>query len=244
MNKLQEHLKKFVVEQAEYRNSQEGHLKYYDCPICKNRGFIWYADNLLVGSKTCECMPKRKINRRLAESGLAYDFKRYRLDNFKNKKSYHKIMYDKAIKFIDNPTQAIYYGGQVGSGKSHICTAISKHMIEKGYEFEYLKYADEFITLLQQKTDYDKAEEAIKRLKYLYNVKVLYIDDFLKSGRHLDCFTLIDSRYKNDLITIISSEIYLEDIQDEGIRSRIYEMCHGNVIRIERDEVKNERLKG
>ena len=97
----------------------------------KNRGFIWYADDLLVNSKTCECMPKRKINRRLAESGLAYDFKRYRLDNFKNKKSYHKIMYDKAIKFIDNPTQAIYYGGQVGSGKSHICTAISKHMIEK-----------------------------------------------------------------------------------------------------------------
>ena len=68
--------------------------------------------------------------------------------------------------------------------------------MKKGYEFEYLKYADEFITLLQQKTDYDKAEEAIKRLKYLYNVKVLYIDDFLKSGRHLDCFTLIDSRYK------------------------------------------------
>ena len=39
MNKLQEHLKKFVVEQAEYRNSQEGHLKYYDCPICKKSWF-------------------------------------------------------------------------------------------------------------------------------------------------------------------------------------------------------------
>lgn len=242
MSKIQEHLHKIVIEQAEYRNSIDGSLKYYDCPICKNRGYTWFADDMLVKSKVCECMPKRKINERLFESGLANEFKRYRLDNFEHETPYHQYMYDKAIKFIDNPTQAIYYGGQVGSGKSHICTAISRALIEKGYAFDYLKYADTFIVLKNKLDTYGEADEALKKLKHYYTVKVLYIDDFLKVGRHIDAFNLIDSRYKQGLITIISSEIYLEDITDEGIYSRIYQMCNGNVVRIEKHESKNYRL--
>jgi DNA replication protein DnaC len=191
-------------------------------------------------------MPKRKINQTLALSGLAEDFKRYRLDNFKTDLAHHKNMYDKAMKFLENP-KCIYFGGQSGSGKSHLSTALVKILVERGYtDFEYLKFAEDFPMIQYSLRNFDDeiSKPARDKLNRFGTCKLLYIDDFLKVGNLDNVFEMIDSRYKRNLITIISSETYLESIKDEAIYGRIYEMCQGNVVTIEKHENKNYRLKG
>lgn len=234
-----------LKEQTDFRNEQSGDLKHYDCELCKNKGVIYFVNEEEIKVKTCNCMIKRKINKNLLNDDLSEDFKRYRLDNFLTDKPHWKVMYDKAIKFLDKPSGAFYVGGQSGSGKTHLCTAISKELIERGYDFKYLNYARDFIRIQMDLKNFkiDVNEKAQDTLKEIATVKVLYIDDFLKVGGYDNVFELINSRYNKNLITIISSENYLEEIKDEAVYGRIYEMSGNSVVKIARNTEKNYRIK-
>ena len=78
---------------------------------------------------------------------------------------------------------------------------------------------------------------------------VLLIDDLFK-GRVNESdvnimFEIINYRYLNYLPIIVSSEFTIEKLLtfDEGVGSRIYEICKDYVVEIKRDIRNNYRLK-
>ena len=80
------------------------------------------------------------------------------------------------------------------------------------------------------------------------NVLCLYIDDLFKGGAsEADiklAFELIDHRYRNKYITIISTELLPNELIaiDEAVAGRIFEKSKNHRIVIGRDSAKNQRL--
>lgn len=214
-------------------NDRVGNLNEYDginCELCNNKGIIYKLDEQDYEYVVdCKCNKERKIIRNLKSSGLYEDFKIHSFTSFKEETQHHKAMKAKALVFIkDKGLNWFFIGGKSGSGKTHICTAISKELIRQGNDFIYLPFARVMPSIAKDLTNYTshlklEAEYQFEKLK---NAEVLYIDDFLKIMVKDIVFELIDYRYKNKLKTIISSELNLEEIAeyDEAVSGRIYEM--------------------
>jgi DNA replication protein DnaC len=248
-------------EMLKFWNEQKGNLNEIDgiqCDVCNNRGFYYILKDDEKLSVKCDCMKRRSIQRIIIKSGLKDNFIRYTFNNFTTENTWQKYIKDTALDFIKNHSKKNALGdvmeswyivaGQVGSGKSHICTAISKSLIDEGYNFKYFAYATDMPRLQQRlKSGYmDVKEEAEKHLEELKTVRVLYIDDFMKTRDINNVFELIDYRYgKNNLITIISTEKNYEEQRmiDEAVASRIKERT-GNkyYITIGKDTNKNVRM--
>lgn len=189
---------------------------------------------------------------RLRNSGLKDMAEKYTLDNFKTEEAWQRHMKDMAERFIaSNDWNWFFAGGQVGAGKSHICTAVTNALL-KQYPAQYMLWRDEVNRLKANLMDDAQYHERMNKLKC---IKVLYIDDFLKGavGETISpseiriAFELINYRYNNpQLVTILSSEKTIGELMgtDEATASRILERCGEFVLNISRDERKNQRLKG
>lgn len=230
-------------------NKKQGDLTEFDCPVCLNRGDIAYFENGYPGNKECECMSKRRNIRRLKESGLAETVERCTFDKYKIKTPWQKSIHDRAKAFADNPTRLFFIGGQVGAGKTHICTAISKELIDKGLRLKYMLWSSESAKIKFDMQNYDTNIQAI------CEYPVLYIDDLFKTtngNKPSDvevrmAFDIINYRYNNaKLITILSSEKSIQQITeiDQAVGSRIFEIGQEYVLNIPQDRAKNQRLGG
>ena len=95
-------------------------------------------------------------------------------------------------------------------------------------------------------------EEYSRRVEFLKNVEVLYIDDLFKTQNVTDgdknlMFEVINARYNSrSKITVISSEKIIDEVieADEGIGSRIYERSRDFITNVGADKAKNWRLEG
>ena len=146
----------------------------------------------------------------------------------------------------------LYCGGAVGSGKTHLCTAACGVLLNSGKAVRYMLWSDEARMLKALVNDEDEYYRKIEPLK---TCDVLYIDDLFKvqrgdqQGRITPAdirlaFELIDARYRNDRITIISCEWLMDELLglDEGVSSRIYERSRGYRVQIAREAGRNMRL--
>ncbi len=240
-------------------NDAEGNLKYIDCPVCKNKGYIAFRDHLnYISVRDCSCMIERKISERIERSGLKSSFQKYRFDNYTTHEYWQELVFKTANNYISvikdvEVTEKHWFviAGQVGSGKSHICTAIVDSLIKLGLDIEYIPFITNMASLQTRLNSFnvDTKEVAEKELKRMKEVQVLYIDDFMKTKTvKIDLiFDIIDSRYRNSkLITIISSELSFDDMSkvDIALASRIKERTSSFWLNIKNDEKKNQRLKG
>lgn len=225
----------------------------YDCPECKNKGDIAFLnENGDFELKRCKCNNVRKSIMRIKKSGIYHLIDKYTMNNYNTSEKWQEGIKNKALQFIDDATGNWFFiGGQVGSGKTMICTAIVAEFLNRGKASLYMLWRDEIVTLKASVTD---AEEYSNRISELKNVPVLYIDDFLKveKGKMPTpadiniAFELLNYRYNNpELITIISSELPVTDIIkiDEAVGSRIYERSKNYQININPDINKNYRLR-
>jgi len=240
------------ISKVEHYNNTIGDLKGYDCQECLNKGYIMFDENGYDIIKPCKCKKIRDSIRNIKNSGLENLLQSYSFDKYIAKESWQKHIKDLALKFI-NDTQGNWFfiGGQVGSGKSHICTAIVNELLNQGLESLYMKWRDDSVELKQSINDPEIYSKLVKRYK---NVKVLYIDDFLKtelgkqptSADIMLAFEILNHRYINqDLITIISTEKNVDDLIeiDEAIGSRIYQMSKKYCVQLSKDKEKNMRLR-
>lgn len=221
-----------------------------ECNKCDGCGYIFYEDEKGYSRvKECGCMAQRKALERLQVSGLDGVIQQYTFDNFTQKTEWHNQMFTKSQKFLKAKGKLFFAGGAVGSGKTHICTAILGELLK----IKSIKYVvwNELVTQLKQDT-YGNESKYYKVMEELQNVDVLYIDDFLKiepTKSDLDkAFQIINTRYNSsknkDIITLISSEKYSDDIIkiDEAIGSRIVEMAGEFLLNIDKNGNKNMRL--
>lgn len=233
-------------------NEGEGSLTGYDCRVCKNKGVIYYELDGYEMFKDCDCMEIRRSIKRIEKSGLKNALKKCTFENFKIEQPFQEIMKSKAIDYInDSEGKWFFVGGQVGCGKTHICTAIVRKFLTSGKPARYMQWRDEIgkIKANANSGEYEKLIEPWKA------IEILYIDDLFKTEKDKRpttadinvAFEILNYRYRNsDLITIISSERSISEIIDidEGVGSRIFELSRGYCTNVDPDRQKNYRLRG
>lgn len=244
-----------MTEHEDIYNSSLGELTGYDCPKCNNRGYFMYIKDGYDFLRECECLKVRRVIDLSRRCGLGDILNTCKFENYKRDEKWQEMIYATANNFINSNANAFYIGGQVGIGKSFICSAIVREMVLDGKDCHYAVWSD-LVTKLKQNIydDTDKYESGLERVK---NVEVLYIDDLFKSPptkSDLDiAFKIINYRYNlcrsnhnTRFVTIISSERTIGDLSefDEAVSSRIIEMASQKfVICIDKDENKDYRVK-
>ena len=184
----------------------------------------------------CECMGRRRSERIIRKSGLADLMERYTISSWQTPEAWQARIKNAALDFVENPVGWFYVGGNPGTGKTHICTAICSMLMKRGMETRYLLWRD-FAVRAKGAANDGATYDAL--LAPYRNVRVLYVDDLFKTGRGSTpttgdvnlAFELLNDRYNNErLITIISSELTVDRLLeiDEGLGSRIYERSASN----------------
>jgi len=188
-------LKKYITEEVtpmsneehsrrkvESYNQSVGDLTEYDCGECLNKGHIMFlSEGGYETMRPCKCMNIRKTIRHIERSGLKELMERYTFDRFQTHESWQKQALYKAQAFLnDREGKWFFAGGQVGSGKTHLCTAIVGEILKQGIPARYMVWDIESKKLKAIVNDDEAYYKAIKDLR---ETEVLYIDDFLKTKR-------------------------------------------------------------
>ena len=238
---------------ADFFNKQHGELTGYDCPKCLNRGRIAIPkEDGSVSFRDCDCMKIRRCVQKMEDSGMREVIEKYTFDAYKDKEEWQNIIKQGAMAYADKPEGWLLFCGQSGSGKTHLCTAVCRHLLLAGKEVRYMPWrqdANEMKTM-----EPNRREDTKKKLQ---NVPILFIDDLFKTARASDgsinptvadvnlAFDIINYRYTKRLATIISTErppAELVEI-DEAVGGRIVEMAQRHTYSIERKPGRNYRLR-
>lgn len=251
-NSSQEKLSKAKQKRKNYMeeheiNSDDLKLKF-ECSICKDRGYIERMGNF----QKCSCLIKMQEQMRYRKSNLR---KRVEKENFQSfdinifddetkfminpeeertARQQVKMIYEEVKQFIANfdniETKSLLFYGEVGLGKSFMCSAIAKEMMDKGKSVLYYT-ANELIEMMEMYT-FDRdgflKEYSLEDYRDLDDVDLLIIDDlgseltnnFVRSS----LFNIINSRIIKEKKTVISTNLKPTEIKekyDERIFSRL-----------------------
>ena len=255
---------KAMQDIAEITNRQWGRLDKYDgynCPKCKNRGefmVVLHTKDLrdkngnpypfnypFTTMQECECKQKRLSYERSRASGLPEG---YEMSNFYARNDWQKRMKEMAQNYMQAKAwrdgKWVYVGGAVGSGKTHLVTALARELVYER-DVRYFNWVRDGEMLKRLKVD-GNSQMYANYIDVFVHVDVLFIDDFLH-GRYTSdadlklAYDILNDRYLNRLPTLFTSELLLSEISDESISSRIYERAGEYNIAIKRGDSKNQR---
>lgn len=241
---------------ADTINSTPGNLTGYECNKCLNRGNIAIPkEGGGIAFRDCDCMKIRRCVWKMEKSGLKHIIKSMTFEGFKDTEPWQSQLKTGTMDYANNPVGWLLVCGQVGSGKTHLCTAVCRQLLLAGHEVRYMPWRDDIAQLKAMSLDSEKRHQTITELK---TAPILYIDDLFKTGRAADgscnptaadislAFEIINYRYINDLPTIVSTERRPEDLVeiDEATGSRIAEKASAHTFSINRDTKRNYRLRG
>jgi DNA replication protein DnaC len=248
--------------EADRANRIKGKLNLidgYNCEKCLNRGYINVVkkrgeNDFEVCVVTCECEKARRSIRNLKASGLEKVLGKYTFDNFDTETDWQKTLFDKAKKYLSFGGNSWFFvGGASGSGKSHICSAISIELLRRNKEVKYMLWIDD-----SRKIKNDNFDGDGNLIEYYKSVEVLYIDDLFKVGRGYGddwqrptqgdiklAFEILNAREHRGKITIISTEYPMYELFDidEATAGRIKDNCGEFIINIAKGEGKNYRKR-
>lgn len=246
INRIDELIRQFNFKRSKEKSDTP------KCSICKDKGFIVTTDESgYQYVNDCECVLNERhkaIQQRfIDESGLGLKFEKCRLDNFKIDEGWQKEMLNAAKGFGQNATHGwLIFCGQSGCGKTHVAVAACGELINRGFSIRYMSWREQGAELKRCASDNDKYTSLIKPYR---DCDVLYIDDFWK-GNITDAdvnlaFEIINHRYDRDKMTIITTELMLQDIykKDESIAGRIAEMADGMIVAVNKKNGRNQRVK-
>lgn len=240
---------------ADSDNRREGDLTGMDCRKCRNKGYIanpredgtlFYVD--------CDCMPSRRSFWKMEKSGLKNVIREMSFERFQTTEAWQEHIKARTMAYAENLDGWLLLCGQVGSGKSHLCTAVCRHRLLKGDAVRYMPWRDDIATLKALSLDNEQRGKMMEELK---KAPILYIDDLFKTGRAADgaahptgadvsiAFEILNYRYVNHLPTILSTEKTPEELLaiDEAAASRIIERAKVYTLNISRKPERNYRLR-
>ena len=248
-----------MLDSLQHRITLTSETPVYTCEICHDNGWIETRDESGYRFvKECVCQKALRAERLMKNSGLEEALRTQTMDSFIAGNEMQRQVKQKASEYLtalfsgSDKKPWFYFGGQPGSGKTHICTAMCGEILKHGVAVRYMQWTNEARSLKAMITD-DEYDDEIS--KY-FDVSVLYIDDLLKQKYAENpvfseadirlAFTILNARYLRNKPTIISSEWSLIDQllpADEGVFSRVYERCGRHMINIRRDRGNNFRMR-
>lgn len=243
----------YIEMQCRADNEKQGRLPDYDCPKCRNKGVVYFVADGEERVKECECMALRRERKMIRESGLEDKLRTMTFDTFCAANDWQHTILNKARQFTEQTGCSCFFiGGQSGSGKTHICSAIVGNLImQQKIPTRYFIWETKIKEILALSGNDDRqAKEKI--VKGLMNIDALYLDDFFRKEKISQAersiaFDIINYRYNKGLATVISSERYLDEVcsVDEAIGSRIKEMCGNKFsLSVARSSERNYRFNG
>lgn len=242
---------KYLHDKADTLNAVEGNLKGVNCCKCKNRGNIAIVKDGELRVRKCECMTARKSLWYIEQSGLKTLLDECTFDRYDATDPWQQHALSLSKDYVENGADKwLFFGGNPGSGKTHLCTAVCGELLKQNHAVKYMMWASEskkIKALINEAAEYEKLTKELK------SVEVLYIDDFLKVKRGAQptdadinlAFEIIVYRDVKNLRTIISSEKTIDDIisLDEALGSRINARSKAFQMNIALDKKKNYRLR-
>lgn len=247
------------MESMPKSTTTDGETPKYECSTCKDAE--WIFDKVKNSARPCKCREARLYKRIIESSGITEGFLAKSFDNYEVyntgtntalKAAKHFVsVYDEISESKNNSLALL---GQVGSGKTHLTIAVANELMKKNIGVRYMQYREE-MPLIKQVAN--NQEEYTRQINQYKNATVLLIDDLYKNaigkgqfGDYLNdadkrvMFEIINHRYFTGKPVIISSECNFNTILDldEGIGSRLFEMCKGHIVEINGRE-NNYRLR-
>ena len=217
------------------------------CPLCGGVGYtVWRDDAGEVHASDCECRIREDNRHRIDRSGLSDLLEAYTFAAYRTPEEWQRRAKETAERYLtDSCGKWFFIGGTSGAGKTHLCTAICKAMMEGGIPVRYVQWRSDIPAIKAKVNNAEAYHDAVYQLK---TIKALYIDDFLKGtpteGDRNIAFDILNSRYiAKDLVTILSSELTIQRIiqWDPAMGGRIFERSKGYAINLEGK--KNWRLQ-
>ena len=245
----------FAKMKADTINNTPGDLTGHDCAKCLNRGTIAIPrDDGSFFTRECDCMKIRRCVWKMEASGLKNIIKEKTFDTFHDKETWQTTVKQGAIAYAEKPEGWLLFCGQSGSGKTHLCTAVCRHLLLAGEEVRYMPWRQDVRELKGMAKEPATQAEALKKYQ---EAPILFIDDLFKVSKAADgscvppvadvnlAFDIINYRYTKRLTTIISTERSPAELVEieEATGGRIVEMAQGHTYCIEKKPGRNYRLR-
>lgn len=192
----------------------------HHCSDCKDTGYI--------GNEKCHCLKQAIINAAYAQSNLGVVLERENFDTFslnyysRNKgehqeKSPYEIAernYNYCKHFVahfDTDTENLILHGQAGLGKTFLCNAIAKNLLDSGKTVVYQTAFSLFRLLENYRFRQEESETTLEDIDTLYQCDLLIIDDL---GTELtnafttsELFNLLNTRMIHQKSVVISTNL-------------------------------------
>lgn len=221
----------------------------YRCSRCRDTGYVIHGDTASV----CGCKPKNAhIPGRLDQLYLKdFDLKYYpqemihpetSRDTYREKAS---TLLEAAVNFVHEVVslapgvKGLFITGPIGSGKTQLVSGICNELRAGGVEVRFFVVPELLEQAKAEMFDDGSKKDVFSLAK---KAQVLVLDDL---GAHNytpwivnSLFNLINYRLNEELTTIITTNLSLEEIDtrlDERIASRILELCNSYELDVDAD---------
>ncbi len=258
--KQQENIDIFDIQISELKKEKEHIIqkenidfsylqKKYECNICKDTGYVKSEDGRTI---MCNCLKQDLLNLSYNKSNLS-DIKNENFDNFnanffpdeinpqkyKTKGSPRKNIIsikNACLNFIENfdnlNTKNLLFSGNTGLGKTYMSNCIANELLKKGKTVLYQTAPVLLETIIDNKFNKYRTQNADEFYNNVLSVDLLIIDDLgaetLNNMKLSELFTILNTRILNlnnkPTKTIISTNFSIEQIfkiYEERIGSRI-----------------------
>lgn len=226
----------------------------YKCNRCRDTGWILKRQNNAQPlALQCDCQKKERIKDHWRSCGINPEMINYKFANFQvwndssgNMKDTATVYFNEFDEIRDKRRNSIMLCGQVGSGKSHLTIALAINFLKRKIDVMYMPYRDVITKIKQNMIDEEYYRRSISKYQ---TCEILLIDDLFKGKVNESdiniIFEIINYRYLNFMPVIVSSEFSVDKLLDfdEGVGSRIYEMCKDYIVEVEKTVLNNYRLK-
>ena len=250
-----EHIKINEVKIAELRRRRKSILKElkinepmfspkYNCSNCNDTGYV--IKNLTSIPEMCKCFKQKLINAHYSLSNLDQVLGEENFDSFdirlfsdmvdekeglsarKNMENVFRIATNFTKNFGSEFANLLLYG-ETGLGKTFVCHAIAKDLLDKGFTVLYLT-APRLIRIIEQSRNfYEDLSESREVLKTIDDVDLLILDDLGSEVMTVvtiaSLFDIINHRLITKKPTVISTNLDQNSLKEhytERIVSRFF----------------------
>lgn len=221
----------------------------WDCPLCEDRGYQ-------VPGQRCICAIRELREAKQAQSGLApqqlaQTFENFSIEYYKNRAYYENVLsaakaFAETLGKGEDPGNLLFYG-EVGTGKTHLCSAIANKALEKGSLVHYVKSSRLFDWIRQQMFGELPGGKNQDPMQELYTVDLLILDDLGTEGRtdfvEERLYMILEERIIRSKPWIISTNFSIDELcqrYDARITDRI--LGEAKRFRFEETSIRRQKL--